>query len=177
MLARRRIRTLALRLQSDLLLDTPLYIDWGQGVLRGDPNSNQEWTSVGGLINVSMDLLNSISVLDGHRLPRWLGEARDRARHALEDLTPLWASWEIHVQLHDAQGSVRAREPGAGIERTLDQDLPKPEVVRMWEHADTARRGARAATEHLQALRQALVRASGGDMLRRTRVSADQRAW
>ena len=177
MLARRRIRPLALRLQSDLLLDTPLYIDWGKGVLRGVPDSDQEWTSVGGLINVSMDLLVSISGLDGHRLPRYLGEARDRARHALEELTPLWVSWEAHVQRHAPRGSVRARQPDAGIERTLDQDLPTPEVVRMWEHADTARQRARAATEHLQSLRQALVRASGGDMLSRTRLSADQRAW
>lgn len=176
MLARRRIRPLALRLQMDLLLDAPLYIDWGQGVLRGDPGSDQEWTSVGGLINGSMDLLNSISALDDHRLPRYLGKARDRARHALEELTPLWASWEIHVQLHDPQGSVRAHRPGAGIGRTLDQDLPKPEVVRTWEHADTARQRARAATEHLQSLRQALVRVSRGDMLSRTHLSPDQRA-
>ncbi|MDO0936549.1 hypothetical protein QQY66_34380 [Streptomyces sp. DG2A-72] len=177
MLIRRRIRALALRLQTDLLMDTPLYIDWERGVLRGDPHSDEEWTSVAGLINTSMDLLLAISELDDQRLPDYLGEARDRARHALGQLTPLWTSWETHVQHHDAQGSVRARERGAGIGRSLHQDLPKPEVVQSWEHAETARQHARAATDSLHVLRHALIRAARADMLQRTHPPTEQHTW
>lgn len=160
---RRVLRSLAWRVQFDLMTDTLFYIDWERGVLR-DEFPDQLLTSVAGLVDHAMNVDFAISQLDGHRLPPRLSEACAEAHQAMAVLTTLWPSWEVHVKAHDPKGSARAPQPGGETGRTLHQDLPDPDIFRIWGDAEVARQAAEAAMGPLNRLRRVLIEVSGAEL-------------